>query len=78
MLKTVRSRADERFAATRHEDKRVLKGKEKVLQEKAELVARLRTLSRAKGAAGQQVAGSEDAANTNNSIATAPRSSTPT
>ncbi len=48
MLKSVRLRAEEQFAATQKKDTRALKEKEKVRQEIAEHVASLRTLRLAK------------------------------
>ena len=51
MLKSVKSRAEEQFAATQKKNKQALKEKEKVRQERAEQVASLRTLRLAKEAA---------------------------
>ena len=51
MLKTVRSRAEKQFTATQKKDKQALKEKEKAGQERAEKVARLRTLRLANEAA---------------------------
>ena len=48
MLKSVRSRAEEQFAATQKKDKQALKEKEKEQQEKADHTARLRALRLAK------------------------------
>ncbi len=54
MLKSVKSRAEEQFAATQKKDKQALKGKKKALQERAEHVARLRALRLAKEAADKE------------------------
>ncbi len=54
MLKSAKSRAEERFAATQKKDKQVLKEREKIRQEKAEHVAGLRALRLAKEAADKQ------------------------
>ncbi len=51
MLKSVKSRAEEQFAATQKKDKQALKEKEKVRHERAEHVAGLRALRLAKEAA---------------------------
>ena len=51
MRKSVKSRAEEQFAATQKKDKQPLKEKEKARQEMAERVARLRALRLAKEAA---------------------------
>ena len=56
MVKSVKSRAEEQFAATQKKDKQVLKGKEKALQERAEQVASLRALRLAKEAADKKAA----------------------
>ncbi len=56
MLKSVRLRAEEQFAATQKKDKRALKEKEKVRQEIAEHVASLRALRLAKEAADKKAA----------------------
>ncbi len=56
MLKSVKSRAEEQFAATQKKDKQALKGKKKAQQEKAEHVARLRALRLAKEAADEKSA----------------------
>ena len=50
MVKSVKSRAEEQFAAIQKKDKQALKEKEKALQERAEHVARLRALRLAKEA----------------------------
>jgi colicin import membrane protein len=62
MLKTVKSRAEAQFAATQKKDKQALKEKEKVRQERAEHVARLRALRLAKEAADKKVAAEKAAA----------------
>ena len=54
MLKSVKSKAEEQFAATQKKDKRALKEKEKAQQERAEHVANLRALRLAKDAADKQ------------------------
>ncbi len=46
----MKSRAEEKFAATQKKDKQALKGKEKALQERAEHVANLKALRLAKEA----------------------------
>ncbi len=51
MLKSVKSSAEEKFAATQKKGKKALNEKEKALQERAEHVARLRALRLAKDAA---------------------------
>ena len=51
MLKSVKSRAEEQFAATQKKNKQALKEKEKMRQERAEQVASLRALRLAKEAA---------------------------
>ena len=51
MLKSVKSRAEEQFAATQKKDKQALKEKEKGRLERAEHVAGLRALRLAKEAA---------------------------
>ncbi len=56
MLKSVKSRAEEQFAATQKKDKQVLKEKEKARQERAEHVASLRALRLAKEAADKKAA----------------------
>ena len=56
MLKSVKSRAEEQFAATQKKDKQVLKEKEKARQERAKHVASLRDLRLAKAAADQKAA----------------------
>ncbi len=50
MVKSVKSRAEEKFAAIQKKDKQAPKGKAKALQERAEHVARLRALRLAKEA----------------------------
>ncbi len=54
MLKSVKSRAEEQFAAIQKKDKQALRGKKKAQQEKAEHVARLRALRLAKEAADKE------------------------
>ena len=61
MLKSVRSRAEEQFAATQKKDKQALKEKEKVRQERAEHMSRLRTLRLAKEADDKEAAEKEAA-----------------
>ena len=56
MLKSVKSRAEEQFAATQKKDKQALKGKKKAQQERAEHVASLRALRLAKEAADKEAA----------------------
>ena len=56
MLKSVKSRAEEQFAATQKKDKLARKEKEKARQESAEHVARLRALRLAKEAADKEAA----------------------
>ena len=51
MLKSIKSRAEEQFAATQKKNKQALKEKEKIRQERAEQVASLRALRLAKEAA---------------------------
>ena len=51
MLKSIKSRAEEQFAATQKKNKQALKEKEKVRQERAKQVASLRALRLAKEAA---------------------------
>ncbi len=60
MSKSVKSRAEELFAATQKKDKVILKEKEKAEQDKADHVATLRALRLAKEAADKKTA--EDAA----------------
>lgn len=60
MSKSVKSRAEELFAATQKKDKVILKEKEKAQQDKADHVANLRALRLAKEAADKKAA--EDAA----------------
>ena len=54
MLKSVRSRAEEQFAASQKELKLVQKEKDKAGQERAEKVARLRVLRLAKEASDKE------------------------
>ena len=56
MLKSVKSRAEEQFAATQKKAKLALKEKDKARQERAESVARLRALRLAKEAADRAAA----------------------
>ncbi len=56
MYQSVRSRAEERFAATQKKDKQALKEKEKARPERAEHVAWLRALRLAKEAADKEAA----------------------
>ena len=56
MLKSVKSRAEEQFAATQKKDKQALKEKEKARQESAQHVASLRALRLAKEAADKKAA----------------------
>ncbi len=56
MVESVKSRAEEKFAATQKKDTQALKEKEKALQERAEHVARLRALRLAKEAADKKAA----------------------
>ena len=56
MLKSVKSRAEEKFTATQKKNKQVLKGKKKEQQERAEHVASLRALRLAKEAADKEAA----------------------
>ncbi len=56
MWKSLRSRAEEQFAATQKKAKQALKEKEKVRQERAEHVASLRALRMAKEAADKEAA----------------------
>ncbi len=51
MLASVKSRAEEKFAATQKKDEKVLKEKETAWQQRMEHTARLRALRLAKGAA---------------------------
>ena len=55
-MKSVKSRAEEKFAATQKKDKQALNEKEKALQERAEHVASLRVLRLAKEAADKKAA----------------------
>ena len=64
MLKSVKSRAEEQFAATQKKDKQALKDMEKARQERAEKVERLRALRLAKEAADKK-ADAEKAATKN-------------
>ena len=54
MLTTVKSRAEEKFAATQKKDKQALKEKENAWQQKMEHTARLRALRLAKEAADKE------------------------
>ncbi len=56
MLKSVKSRAEEQFAATKKKDKQALTEKEKARQERTEHVAGLRALRLAKEAAEEKAA----------------------
>ena len=56
MLKSVKSSAEEKFAAIQKKDKQALKGKKKAQQERAEHVASLRALRLAKEAADKKAA----------------------
>ena len=60
MRKSVKSRAEEQFAATQKKAKQALKEKEKVQQENAAHVARLRALRLAKEAADKKAAEKAD------------------
>jgi len=65
MLKSVKSKAEEQFAATQKKDKQALKEKEIARREKAEHVTNLRTLRLAKEAADKEadeIAAAEKAA----------------
>ena len=64
MLKSVKSRAEEQFAATQKKNKQALKEKEKVRQVRAEQVASLRAQRLAKEAADKK-ADAEKAATKN-------------
>ena len=61
MLKSVKSRAEEQFAATQKKNKQVLAEKEKARLEKTELVAKLRALRLAKEAADKEAADEAEA-----------------
>ncbi len=61
MLKSVKSRAEEQFAATQKKAKKALNEKEKAQQESAAHVARLRALRLAKEAADKKAAEEADA-----------------
>ncbi len=61
MLRSVKSKAEEQFAATQKKDKQALKEKERVLQEREEHVANLRALRLAKEAADKEAAEEADA-----------------
>ena len=54
MLKSVKSRAEEQFAATQKKDKQALKEKENAWQQRMEHTARLRALRLAKEAADKE------------------------
>ncbi len=56
MYQSVKSRAEQQFAATQKKNKPVLKEKEKARQERAEHVASLRALRLAKEAADKKAA----------------------
>jgi len=56
MLKSVKSKAEEKFAAIQKKDKQALKGKKKAQQERADHVASLRALRLAKEAADKKAA----------------------
>ncbi len=56
MYQSVRSRAEEQFAATQKKDKQARKEKEKARQERAEHVASLRALRLAKEAVDKEAA----------------------
>ena len=56
MDKSLKSRAEEKFAAAQKKDKRVLTEKEIARQERAEQVARLRALRLAKEATDKEAA----------------------
>jgi len=62
MLKSVKSRAEEQFAATQKKGKKALKEKDKARQERAEHVASLRALRLAKEAADKKAAAEKAAA----------------
>jgi hypothetical protein len=62
MLKSVKSRAEEQFAATQKKNKQALKEKEKVRQERAEQVASLRALRLAKEVADKKADAEKPAA----------------
>ncbi len=54
MLKSVKSRAEEKFAATQKKDEQALKEKEHAWQQRMEHTARLRALRLAKEAADKE------------------------
>ena len=56
MQKSVKSRAEQQFAATQKKDRQALKEKEKAAEERAEHVAHLKSLRLAKAAADKIVA----------------------
>ena len=56
MLKSVKSRAEEQFAASRKKDKQALDDREKARQEEAKSVAKLRALRLAKESADKEAA----------------------
>ena len=62
MLKSVKSRAEEKFSAIQKKDKPALKEKEKARKERAEHVADLRALRLAKEAADKEAAAEKAAA----------------
>ncbi len=61
MLKSVKSKAEEKFAAIQKKDKQALKGKKKAQQERADHVASLRALRLAKEAADKNAANAKAA-----------------
>ena len=61
MVKSVKSSAEEKFAAIQKKDKEAMKEKEKALQERTEHVASLRALRLAKEAADKEAAVKEAA-----------------
>ncbi len=61
MVESVKSRAEEKFAAIQKKDKEAINEKKKALQERAEHVARLRVLRLAKEAADKEAADKEAA-----------------
>ncbi len=62
MSNSVKSSADEQFAATQKKDKKALKGKKKAQQERAKHVESLRALRLAKEAAYKKAAAEKAAA----------------
>ena len=65
MLKSVKTKAEEQFAATQKKGKKALKEKDKARQERAEHVASLRALRLAKEAADKKAADEKAAAKKN-------------